>query len=145
MKASNVARVALLAVGAAGTGLVAGILALWANLATLPRTDLAYGVSPLGALHDPFVRAVWVPVTVVASALGFAFAVWALWNVRLAKAGPVTAFATVIVAVLVAVVNPLLSAFVALIAAVATMLYCRNRSEWAQPPTSGASREGHAA
>ena len=112
-------------------GLVTGVVALAVIQATLPSSDLAYGQPFLYTFRDPFVLTVWIPFTLVPTLIGFVFSLWALRNVQLSKAFPVTLGATVIAAALTAVKFAPASPVVALITALLVMFCCRYYEPWA--------------
>ena len=124
------ARVLVLALGAAICSLITGLVALYTHGRSLPPSDGAYGMSMWDSLGDPFVRLAWLMMTCVGACIGFAVSVWALWRVKLTRAVPVVAAVTVSSAALSAPALGPAAAVVALVTGVATMLWCRNKSGW---------------
>ena len=130
MRTHTVTRVIVLALGSTACALAAGLVALWVNGITLPPTDLAYGMTVLQSLRDPFVRGVWLSLTFAAAVPGFAVALWALWRVQLAKAFPLIFLASTLSAGATARYLPPLSPVTALLSATAVMVWCRYHSQW---------------
>jgi hypothetical protein len=127
-------RFATLAIGSGVCGLVTGVVVLAVIQVTLRSSDLAYGQPFLHTLLDPFVLTVWIPFTFVPTLIGFVFSLWALRDVQLSKAFPVTLGATVVAAALTAVKFAPASPVVALITALIVMFCCRYYEPWALPP-----------
>ncbi len=119
--------------GALLCAFASGFAALLVQQMTLPRTDLAQGSSTFRALGDPFVRSIWIPVTIGAGLMGFVVSLWALWRIQLAKAGPLTFAVTAITSAVAAYGSLLLSLPVAFISGVIVMTWCRYHADWALP------------
>ncbi len=133
MSIGTLGRAGILALGAILCALVCGFAALWVQQATLPPTDLAYGLSVVHVLGDPFVRLVWIPVTLGAGLSGFFVSLWALWRVQLAKAGPLTFAVTAVASAVAAYRSVLLSLPVAFLSGAIVMIWCRHHTTWALP------------
>ena len=123
-------RVSSLAASALFCAFVAGFVALYAHVESLPPSDGAYGISVWEALGLVDVLVVWLLVVCVGAGIGFAFSLWALWKVNLVKAIPVVAAVTVVAAAASAPLLSVLSSLVALVAGILAMLWCRAWPGW---------------
>jgi hypothetical protein len=118
---ATLTRVVVLACSAALCALVAGLAAVYTHSRSLAPSSV------WDSLGDPFGRVVWLGATLVGAILGFVFSVWALWRAHLKEAVPTVIAVTVSTAALSAPILGPLSALVALVAGVTTMIWCRDR------------------
>ena len=117
------ARVLALAGGALGCSLLAGLTALGMFVGTPDEIDCHCGneLSLFDHLADPHALAIFATATSICGAIGFAFALATLRSAPLSSSIPFVITTTVIAAGMSALIAPLLSPLIALVAGVGAM------------------------
>lgn len=85
---SSLSRIALLSLTAVACAAVSGAVALISYSMTISTTDLASGHSLFKLLRDPFVRDIWLVLTIGGALVGLLFSLFILRLADLVKAVP---------------------------------------------------------
>jgi len=111
---------------AMGTGIIAGLWALYLMHSRLPANDEAAQVAYLSFISDPFVLTIVGAVGIPASTLGFLAAMWLLWGTRLRTTLPIVSGATILSSSAIGYVG-LIGVLPTITASIGAMLWCRAR------------------